>query len=247
MAERYSPGTPLLAQGAPLRNASTLNSILETAENFQQQKRLGGGGSRIPTALGPDFAKVTNSTGQVLRRGDVVELYSPPAATAYWGFPWFTGKMPDETLPFGVMQEPMPNDPTVNGLIQVAGVCVAYVNIQTVGDGWAYREYNAKVFKSDPFFGDVRIIQNPSGSTGEQLCWIQFEKSPDTWLGKIYSTINKGSSGTVGIWWGDPGSEVYTGRDIPACYNRTKTLTDTTKWVVVNRIHRRKYVSPWEC
>jgi hypothetical protein len=236
----------ILGASAPLTKADTLNAILESAEEYRLQRRLGNQAGRRNVPLPPDLVKIKNETSTALRAGEIVGLDGSPISPLVRGFPWFTGKVPTDAKPLAVMLEDVPNDSNAFGLAQISGVCPALVNLNEATDRWAHMLDGQDVLKGDYFWGDVRILWSPGG-TGEKLCWVSFEKSPDSWLGKLETQpIDKGQTATVKVFEGAQ-AEIDTGKTIANCFNKSIKLTSTTKLVAVNRIHRKPFVSPWEC
>jgi hypothetical protein len=228
----------------PLRHAATVNGILEAAEHYQQQRRTGDGSGRNGRQLSPDLVKIANGTSTVLRAGEIVEFDTLALDDVTRGYPWFTGEVPDETKAFAVMLEGVANDSGAIGLAQIAGCCPALINIQATTDLWAYVNSGDDVLKGDRFWGDVRLLMTPPG-TGEQLLWVSFEKSPDTWFVKADAEIVQDATGTVSIWTGaTPSDSTF---NIASCLNWSGLTVDSGARCKVQRIDRKPRVEPLEC
>jgi len=65
-------------------------------------------------------------------------------------------------------------------------------------------------------------------------------------VGKVPSTISKGSTGTVYVYYGSSGSEADSGFRI-TCNARFNAITSTTKFVEIKRWNGQWYVGPLEC
>ena len=77
--------------------------------------------------------------------------------------------------------------------------------------------------------------------------WQVNAAAPFVCIGKTDSAVSAGSSGTVSIWTGTPGSESDSGDNITGVRNRTGVDIPTTKWVRVEYIYGSPYMEPWEC
>lgn len=194
----------------------------------------------IPT----NCVRVLNDTGAQLRLGEVVEIQDQTVTDVDRHFPWFDADTPDETKPFAICAEPIPDGKI--GLAFISGRCPALIDVQATTDLWAFVESGQDVLKGDRFWGDVRILTTPAG-TGERLLWVKIEASPQEWLGKTDAQITKGgATGTVSVWSGTPGSETDTTFNITGVYNRFATV-GSGKWVIVRRLHRKPYLAQAEC
>lgn len=234
---RVGPGSPF---PGPFEKADIANSILESAEEYRLQRRLGKGGGGTIGHLGTDLIKVKNGTGTLLRQGEIVEFNTHSLTTLDRQAPWFTAAVPDETRAFAILLEGIANDSGAIGLAQISGRCPALINVQATTDLWAYVNSGADVLVGDRFWGDVRILTTPPG-TGEQTLWVNIQQSPREWFGKADTAIANAASGTVRVYTGTPGSETDTTHTITSCYNRGPDVGDEA-YVTVQRLHRKKYV-----
>jgi hypothetical protein len=239
---RVGPGSPF---PGPFGVADIANSVLESADEYRLQRRLGKGGGGNVGHLGTDLVKVKNGTGTLLRAGEIVEFDTHALTTLDRQAPWFTAEVPDETRAFAVLLEGIANDANAIGLAQISGRCPALINVGATTDLWAYVSSGADVLVGDRFWGDVRLLFTPPG-TGEQLLWVNIEKSPQEWLGKTDASHAKGATGTVSVWSGTPGSETDTTFNITSVYNRGISA-GSGKWVGVARLHRKPYLTWIEC
>lgn len=192
--------------------------------------------------LQPGQIKIKNDTGAQLRLGEVVELQDKLLTDVDRHYPWFTADTPDETKPFAICLEPIPN--TKIGLAQISGRCPALINVGATTDLWAYVSSGADVLVGDRFWGDVRLLYAPAG-TGEQLVWVNIEKSPQSWVGKADAAIAVDASNTVSVWAGSPPAD--TTHNIASCLNWTGVAIDSGGRVRVERIDRKPRAFPLEC
>jgi hypothetical protein len=225
--------------------AETWNGLVDLLAEWRRiKKRLAKVLRPAEAPLLPNCIKVKNNTSTQLRLGEIVELETTTLLTNVEQlFPWFNGDVPDETRPFAICAQPI-GDGAI-GTAYISGRCPALINVGATTDLWAYVNSGEDVLKGDRFWGDVRLLMTPPG-TGEQLLWVSFEKSPQSWLGKTDSSHAKGASGTVSVWAGAVGSESDTTFNITSVYNRFANVA-TTKWVTVTRLHRKPYLTSAEC
>lgn len=240
---RARAGQPL--HRTPIGSASTQNKVLEAMEDYQLRRRLGTAQHQAAPLLSTDLIKVVNGTSTALRAGEVVELNGHALTTLSAQHPWFTAAVPDETRPFAIMLQDLPNDSAAIGLAQISGVCPALIDVQATTDLWAFVESGQDLLKGDRFWGDVRLLYEPPG-TGEQLLWVSFEKSPDTWFGKADTPgIAVDATGTVSVWTGSTPTD--STHNIASCLNWTGIDIATGGRVKVQRIDRKPRAFPLEC
>lgn len=66
-------------------------------------------------------------------------------------------------------------------------------------------------------------------------------------IGKTDSAVSAGSSGTVSVWTGTPGSEADSSDNISSVRNRTGIDIASGDWVIVTYIGGNPYMEPWTC
>jgi hypothetical protein len=233
MKTRYSPGMPVIAKGAPLAKTTTLNSILESAEEFERRKLgdQGAGRRSIPNVC---QAKVKNNSGANRRRGELLEFndFALDDDEAENGSLWFIGGNPAMANGFGVLVRATPDNEIDD--CQVLGVCFALVNMVSASHKFASPKKDNYVLQSCPA-GPVRILNSPGG-TGEKKCAVLLT-SDATGLVKPVSDIAQGGSGNCKIW--------LNGADTGATINLLAVIGDCdggtlcTQW--------GGYVFPGEC
>lgn len=121
-----------------------------------------------------DRAKVRNSTGGNLRRGEVVEFTDFEFTQIKPDALWFTGDTPDLTnVGWGVTLNPIVDGEI--GECLVLGICIAYVKIENEDHEYAAREDGETVLKSQAAVGPVKILYKPTGGTPpeERECVVQ--------------------------------------------------------------------------
>lgn len=156
----------------PLKNANTVNSILEATEAFQLQKRLGKGGSREQHGPPTDVIKVRNDSGAARRLGEVLECDDNSALLGSIDpqHLWLKGVTPNGSRGFGILRHPTPA--SAIDQLQVSGACKALVNFSDASHRAAYVESGGYVLKS-AYIGPVQVLYKPSG-TGEKECVVRF-------------------------------------------------------------------------
>lgn len=173
---RTSPGQPF--PPPPLRSAGTLNSILEVAELYQQQQRLGKGGAGEQGEPSTDVIKVRNDSGSARRLGEVLEVddTSTLLTDLRPQHLWFKGVTPNANRAFGILRQITPSI-TIDKL-QVSGVCKALVNFTHADHRAAYVQSGSYVLQS-AFVGPAQIVHKAASGTGEKECAILLTpKSP---------------------------------------------------------------------
>ena len=124
-----------------------------------------------PTAI----IRLSNETADSLNKGDILELDTNQLATidAEWP-PAFKGKKPTgASIQFGILLDGMPAKAGSNVWMvrcQMAGLCIATINVQATWHRRAYPVKDAYQFKSG-LFGPVEILSAPA-STGNQACLV---------------------------------------------------------------------------
>lgn len=256
MSDKLSPGDS--PHKGPL-NSRAWNRVVESSDDYHSRRGATGGvrsllGSspyRPPKAVFDYRTRVQaqNNTGYDLRQGEVVELDEYVLAERDNSTPWFSGQTPDlSRIGWGVMLEPVKHlsgsgEIQYVGPCMLLGCCLAYVNVTDANHQYAKLAAGSRVLASSAV-GAVKILDKPTG-TGELECWVLLGCEPSLLLGKTDAAISKGSSGTVSIWSGTPGSETDTGDNITA-FNRFANL-GSGKWVACSPINGHYYLTSAEC
>lgn len=170
--------------GDPLRiKASTWNSVVDAANDYEQRRRLGTGGRGERSPISHTSIKVRNDSGADRRFGEVLEISSSPLLDDLEaGALWFIGVEPEaDGRVYGITRRPI-RDGAIDEL-QIAGVVRAWVNVTDEGHKYARVKAGEAVLQS-AFGGTAQIVYKPTG-TGELLCavllgmpaanqWIEF-------------------------------------------------------------------------
>ena len=224
--------------------AAEWNRHVEVSNWAHRNKMLGEGGGGQPLIVDASRVLIKNDTGGNLRLGEVVELQDNSLGAVAEPNAVFDADTPDETKPFAICLEPIPDGKI--GPAQIAGRCPALVNVQATTDRWAQVISGQDTLSGHRFCGSVRLLHT-AGSTGEQLMWVMFQNCPGRWIGKADGAINGGgNSGTVSVWEGPLGSETDTTFNL-SVYNRTDGDIGSGDWCEVVLAHRQLYVVPWQC
>jgi hypothetical protein len=197
MLTRYSPGQRIDDAGTPFTRSAVVNSVLESAEDFQR-RRLGDqkdtrGASHDGTRL-----KVKNSSGADRRRGELLEFTGFALnAAEITNTIWLTGGSPTLANGFGILVRPIPSNDIDD--CQVAGACYALVNVTDANHKFANVSASTYVLQSAAT-GPVRILYKDSG-TGEKECAVlldaPFVEMHRGIVNNGGSPISKGGSGNV--------------------------------------------------
>ena len=232
---RVTPG-PIKGQ----LSARALNRAQEAADIVLGQRDNGPavGPSAGPSAYTHILAK--NATTGSVRRWGVLSVagvvFMPSGATGnatqqFQDQPVLRGGLPTGGSAFVVAVEPIAAGKI--GRVAVAGVVQAKINITDAGHGFA----TAK---------DGDLTQLSSAASGEvQILWKEGSTGPAKWaivrfggagggsirLAKTSSEWAKGSSMSLAVYGGTPGSETATGETVTAYNNFGKVLSG--KWVII--------------
>lgn len=170
--------------------AADWNEMVDAVNDYRLRRRLGDPLPAPPISVSPAIVKIQNSSGAARRGGDLLQLDAPLVTTLDREHLWFDGVVPAAPLwqkSHGVLIRQTPNGEL--GDLQVAGVCLAYVNVTDTGH---YRcdAKAAQYTLESCFAGPWQIIYKPSG-TGEKLCVVCLgPKRPSSALGKLAGNIS---------------------------------------------------------
>jgi hypothetical protein len=149
--------------------ATTWNTMLECVADFQLRRQMGQPGQTGSVVPSSSIVKIKNSSGSAVRAGDVLDVSGFLLTEVRQNYLWFDGDTPDaSTRGWGVVRRQLPADAI--GEMQVAGACIAYVNVTDEDHGYATRSSGNVVLQSAST-GSVKILHKPTG-TGEKLCAV---------------------------------------------------------------------------
>lgn len=182
----------------------------EAAEAYFRSKARGEA-AFAPTGSGGSGVrvKVKNNSGADRRAGEVLQ-FTGFALDDEWleqGYHWLTGGEPLLTNGCGVLTRATPSGDIDD--CQVAGVCLALVNVGNANHTFCFVDKSNYVMQSG-YGGANRILYKPSG-TGEKKCLIALGDGFEVHRGVINNggQITKGSSGTVDRY--KPGTTTTSG------------------------------------
>lgn len=163
MADKVSPGQPIP------RSATLWNNIIGSANEYAV-RQLGQPGGRQSASIPTDVIKIKNSSGSLVRLGEILEISGVLLTDVLRTALWFDGDTPDTTRPFAIALQNMPTGAIDRA--QVSGVCVALVNVTDEAHGYAAPADTEPVLQSAAA-GPIRILYKPTG-TAEALCAVVF-------------------------------------------------------------------------
>lgn len=233
MVQRPTPGSPLSI------SANALGDAYEAGESYQQRKRLGQGLPPQIGAVNPAVVRVRNDSGSDLAAGAVVEIGLSTLTALDRQNLWFSADVRSGDDPFcAVLLEPIPYGKYGNA--QVAGVCIASVNVIDTDNTHARAVPGETTLKGD-FGGWCRILYKPSGTGVLQCVVLICGTESVTRKIKTTSSIPAAGSGTANFYvagsdrdeltiyhnWADDAS-IPDEAEIYARY-----LHDEDKWIAV--------------
>ena len=240
MSEKGRPGR---IEPGPLRgqiSARAWNRAQDAADIVLGQRSDG-------TAAGPSDASpaytgilAKNDTATVVNRWGVLSVagvvFTPSGATGnatqqFQDQPVLSGGLPTGGSAFVVAVEPIAAGKI--GRVAVAGVVQAKINITDAGHGFAKAKDGDLTQLSSADAGDAKILWK-EGSTGPaKWAIVRFGGAGggSIRLAKTSSDWAKGSSMSLAVYGGTPGSETATGETVTAYNNFGKVLSG--KWVMI--------------
>lgn len=195
---KIQPGTP--AGQMPSFSASWQNAVSESAQAYQEQKRLsegGNGGKGLRDT--ENRVKCYNNTATPFLRGQSIQLDGYRMTTVKHRQRWFNGTDYDSSEMWGVVLRDM--DDTGTAEVQMLGVCTARVNVTDLNHTHANPTASSRNFESGSS-GDLEFLSTPS-STGVQDVVVRFTPGQvlqDELRAEFSSYHDPGTSGnTYGI------------------------------------------------
>lgn len=232
MVQRPTPGSPLSI------SANALGDAYEAGEWYQQRKRLGQGLPPTAALVNPAVIKIRNDTGGDLTAGAVVEIGASTLTTLDRQNLWFSADVRSGDDPFcAVLLEPIPYGKYGNA--QVAGVCIASVNVIDTDNTHARAVPGETTLKGD-FGGWCRILYKPSGTGVLQCVVLICGTESVTRKIKTTSSIPAAGSGTADFYISGSDKDELTvyhnwadDADIPAdTETYARYFHDEDKWVI---------------
>lgn len=157
-------------KGLVQTDQQTWDAVKLVADVHKRTERLGEGDPRLRKHLPTNLVRVKNMTGADRRRGDVMELGAKLLDELTNEFLWFEGVAPSGTEKFGILRAALPDGKISGpgGDLQVAGVCMAWVDVQDVSDTRAGVVAGEHVLVSGD--GPYKIMQEVSYPGEQELC-----------------------------------------------------------------------------
>jgi len=195
-------------EGEPLQiSASRLLKAYEAGDDFARRRRLGRSPASQPLSIDLCSIRVKNETGSDLSAGDAVELGDKLLTTLDRRHLWLSAALRSGANPIGVLSEPIKYNDI--GSCQVAGVCLAPVNITDADQTHCYATTgNARL--QGNFGGPIEILHKPSG-TGELSCVLRLASPCTRRKGITAASISAGGSGNVTVYISGSSKGTVTG------------------------------------
>lgn len=172
------------------------NLIRQANPNTQ----LGSGVRSIASLVSQTSVKARNDTGANLPRGAVIDLgdYFLTESDLDPDALWFKGiAQAGSGRRYAVAREPIPTNEL--GECQVAGVCIARVNVTNLAHNYAVPTASQNYFTSAPI-GPVEILRlTTPESTGTQECVVLLRVPVLTVRGVTADSLTRTTAGTVNL------------------------------------------------
>lgn len=149
--------------------AETWNAMVDSANWYSRQVKLGWPGGSNQWMPTPDFVRVSNGSAAARPLGEMLELADLSVGAVRQAEPMFSGvTYTAEGRPFAVLREDTPTGKF--GVAQVSGACVAEVAVNDTSHNFAEPVVGSHVLSSSQS-GPVQILYKPS-ATGQQTCFV---------------------------------------------------------------------------
>lgn len=230
-------------QGDTNLSAIEWNRHVDAAEFVLRNLAYGNGTPRRGTAGDVAFVSVKNASGADRRQGELLEFTGLALTDLASRHLILNGGSPTLANDFGILQSPVANNDFVPDC-QIAGACVALVNVLDADDRYARAIVSNYVLQSVAI-GPVRILWKPSG-TGEKTCAVKLLGVSGEILVKNESGGDYAANGgprDYHVYTGTPGSFTDTGQILPA-YNIP--IFKTGKMGAASLLEGVAFAAPWE-
>lgn len=157
--------------------AAEHNAIALAADYHARHVALGEGKHGTSFPISTNKITIRNSSSSNRRSGEILQVDTKIIDTLDVDHLWLDGVAPTSTSAkaIGILRRPLPQTSVGEDYLQLSGVCLARINIRSTWHEFATLHENpadddeACVLQSSSS-GFVRIVDNPSESTGEQVC-----------------------------------------------------------------------------
>lgn len=182
---KITPGTP--AGQMPSFSASWQNAVSESAQAYQEQKRLGETGNGSKALRDTEHrVKCYNNTANPFLRGQSLQLDGYRMTEVKPRHRWFNGTDYDGTDKWGVVLRDM--DDTGVSEVQMGGICTARVNVTSLSHSYAEPSGSSRNFSSTASTGPLEFLSTP-GSTGVQDVVVRFTSEGDPIADMLRGTV----------------------------------------------------------
>jgi len=183
--------------GDPLQiSASRLLRAYEAGDDFALRRRLGQPVAQLRQPIDTTAIKVKNESGDDRDAGDVVELGASLLTTLDRRHIWLSAALRAGYGAIGVLPEALPYNEI--GLCQLAGVCLAPVNVLDADHTHCYAATGNERLQSN-FGGPIEIVYKPAG-TGVLTCALRLATPLFERKAVASSDIAAGASGTANVY-----------------------------------------------
>ena len=241
MAEKVTAGT---GWPGPLRNAATINRILEATDYYHREIACGRGKkSQSVEATSAGRIRLKNISGADRRKGEILRVGDYLLTDLTKDLIWHKGELHDGTdAQLAVLLEALTQNEI--GPAQILGACPALVNFTHADQRYARPAASNDVLQADAL-GQVRVLHKGGSGTGEKECIVLLGDGRFLGFGVPPSDIAKGTSGTVNFYAGLGGSEGASGVTVTAWAKGNKLAA--TKLCTLLLMNNVLYGLPWEC
>lgn len=201
MTKKVSPGQNVL-ENTLFTDPRAINQTLETVDYFQRNL-VNGGGPKPPirNLAEPCIVKVQNNTGGNLARGKVLQLGTLLLTDLETDYLWFNADTPSGNIrKCAILRKPIPDGRL--GEAQIAGVCIASVNVGNTGHTHASPATGSNDLASG-MSGLWELLSPPDGTGVQEMAVRWCAGSNSIIRGRTNASHAKGASGTIRIYNGD--------------------------------------------
>ena len=224
-------------------SAREFNRHVDAADFLQSNFGLGIPGAPKSVGRGANFVAVKNSSGGLRRQGELLEFTGLDLTDLTSRELMLVGGSPSLANAFGILQAPIASGER-SELCQVAGTCVALVNMASASHKFA-RVTSATYVLQSVALGPVRILFSPGG-TGEKTCAVLIPQAPDqSFICKPNADYSMGeNNATLNLY------DKYSGSSLSVSLTGGIILTRdvlTTDWMSGTIINGVPHAAPIDC
>ena len=206
MAEKVTAGT---GWPGPLRNAATINRVLEATDYYHREIARGRGRQNQPVdAISAGRIRLKNISGADRRKREMLRVGDYLLTDLAKDLIWHKGELHDGTdAQLAVLLEALTQNEI--GPAQILGACPALVNFTHADQRYARPAASNDVLQADAL-GQVRVLHKGGSGTGEKECIVLLGDGRFQAWGVADQDIPDGSTDTVSVHnaSGDTGMDV---------------------------------------